>query len=342
SPAGSGDDWLDSESLVSLPIFALPTCLHPGQTGAVRVFEPRYLTLFRDQQRQRQEAALAAADPNNQPAAERRAPPAPPALRFGHVLAPDAAPPALLEGSVGGLPSVGVYARVTKVDEVQDGTLLVHYEGARRFKLLAVDRDQAPYPVAAVQWYDDDTASRAPQARADVDALERDVFKSLAEVQRLSQRLGPSPSGAASGSGGGGGGGELLPPEVARFAPPPPPPAGGRSTADYLRAAGVPAGEAIAVWQRHGSVYGTPAAPKNSAADPYEHLREKVGKERRQELFSFAAANCLELGLVERLALLLSQDTAARLAYVAAATRPYLSDLAARVAVKGAVGGGGS
>ena len=44
---------------------------------------------------------------------------------------------------------------------------------------------------------------------------------------------------------------------------------------------------------------------------------------------------------MERLALLLSRDTAARLAYVSAAAQPYLSDLAARVAVKGAVGGGG-
>lgn len=48
-----------------------------------------------------------------------------------------------------------------------------------------------------------------------------------------------------------------------------------------------------------------------------------------------------QLGLVERLALLLSQDTAGRLAYVAAAIRPYLSNLAAQSAVKGALSGSG-
>jgi hypothetical protein len=124
---------------------------------------------------------------------------------------------------------------------------------------------------------------------------------------------------------------------------------------------------------------------------PPQHLREQLGREQRQELFSFAAANCLEvrgaraacpgprrahpsfplassraliplppldtppaplhsppppphrqLGTIERLALLLSQDTLARLSYVDAAVRPFIADLAARVAVARAVGGGRS
>lgn len=49
------------------------------------------------------------------------------------------------------------------------------------------------------------------------------------------------------------------------------------------------------MWQRHGSVYGAKSARKDAAADPYQALAEAVAKERRQELFSFAAANCLEV-----------------------------------------------
>jgi len=49
-----------------------------------------------------------------------------------------------------------------------------------------------------------------------------------------------------------------------------------------------------------------------------------------------------QLGPIERLALLLSQDTGARLSYVAAAVRPYVADLAARVSLKGALQQGGS
>lgn len=65
--------------------------------------------------------------------------------------------------------------------------------------------------------------------------------------------------------------------------------------------------------------------------------RENVGKERRQELFSFAAASVLELGLPERLALLQCQDTAARLQFVAAAVQPHLADLVARVSLQQAL-----
>jgi hypothetical protein len=66
-------------------------------------------------------------------------------------------------------------------------------------------------------------------------------------------------------------------------------------------------------------------------------VRDSVGKERRQELFSFAAASVLELGLPERLALLQCQDTAARLQFVAAAVQPHLQDLVARVSVQQAL-----
>lgn len=66
-------------------------------------------------------------------------------------------------------------------------------------------------------------------------------------------------------------------------------------------------------------------------------LRDQMGKERRQELFSFAAASVLELGLPERVALLQCRDTAARLQFVAAAVQPHLQDLVARVSVRQAL-----
>jgi hypothetical protein len=47
----------------------------------------------------------------------------------------------------------------------------------------------------------------------------------------------------------------------------------------------------------------------------------------------------LQLGLPERIALLLSQDTSARLAYILAAVEPHLQDLVARVSVKQAIEG---
>lgn len=66
-------------------------------------------------------------------------------------------------------------------------------------------------------------------------------------------------------------------------------------------------------------------------------VRDNMCKERRQELFSFAAASVLELGLPERLALLQCRDTAARLQFVAAAVQPHLQDLVARVSLQQAL-----
>lgn len=65
--------------------------------------------------------------------------------------------------------------------------------------------------------------------------------------------------------------------------------------------------------------------------------RDQLAGRQRQELFSFAAAQMLELGLPERLALLHCRDTSARLQFIAAAVQPYLADLLARVSVKQAM-----
>jgi hypothetical protein len=57
---------------------------------------------------------------------------------------------------------------------------------------------------------------------------------------------------------------------------------------------------------RHGSVYRTQGHESaTAAADPYQAMSEALGKGRRQELFSFAAAQLLAMGTPERSALLL-------------------------------------
>ena len=56
---------------------------------------------------------------------------------------------------------------------------------------------------------------------------------------------------------------------------------------------------------RHGSVHKTTDRSSATAPDPYEAIREALGKARRQELFSFAAAQLLVMGTPERAALLL-------------------------------------
>lgn len=52
-------------------------------------------------------------------------------------------------------------------------------------------------------------------------------------------------------------------------------------------------------------MYKTQGRPAAAAADPYEAIRESIGKGRRQELFSFAVAQLLVMGTPERAALLL-------------------------------------
>lgn len=97
--------------------------------------------------------------------------------------------------------------------------------------------------------YEDNLLDLPPADRASVDDLEREVMGLLSEVQRLSLRLGlplPQSEAEAAASGQPGGGGAALPAAVRRYGPPPRA-SKGQSTAEYLRAAGVPAGEAIAV-----------------------------------------------------------------------------------------------
>ncbi len=66
----------------------------------------------------------------------------------------------------------------------------------------------------------------------------------------------------------------------------------------------------VATWWRSG---GRQQADRRQAANPYAEVAEEVGCSRRSEMFSFAAASVLDMGLPERLALLLTQSTLGRL-----------------------------
>ncbi|EFN58530.1 hypothetical protein CHLNCDRAFT_140625 [Chlorella variabilis] len=237
--------------------------------------------------------------------------------RFVHTLSPSAAPPALLENAVGGMPRIACCAEVQAIEELQDGTLAVSYCGTRRMQLLLVQQEE-PYTVVAAEWYDD---AQVPDLDPTVDVLEREATKLLqqartARIESLSAVVSP---------------GSELPEAVRQYAPP----AVQRRTSYHaLKAAGHMAAGHIEMWRRHGSVYKTTDRSSATAPDPYEAIREALGKARRQELFSFAAAQLLVMGTPERAALLLSQDCGARLNFVLTALRPYFLELQAKASLK--------
>lgn len=82
----------------------------PECDGAFAVFEPCYLELFRSLQAS--SASAAGIEPS-----------------FGHILAGSAAPPALMQSSVGGLPPIGVCATVKQINQLDNGRLQVGTAG---------------------------------------------------------------------------------------------------------------------------------------------------------------------------------------------------------------------
>jgi hypothetical protein len=161
-------------------------------------------------------------------------------------------------------------------------------------------------------------------ASAALDGLEREVAAIVNHIARLSRRVQPEKS--------------AIPEAISTYSPP----NGGARTRptsyDALKAAGSQAATAIDMWRRHGSVYGSKGPSSRQVhADPYTQLSEELGKARRQELFSFAVAQLLDMGTPETCALLLSQDTAGRLSWILEAIRPYLMELQATAAVQGAL-----
>lgn len=307
------------QGLVVLPVFTGLSVLLPTGQGVLHAFEKRYVDMFQ---------RLVASTPsgNGQGA------------KFLHVLSPNAAPPAMLEGSppvLRGLPAVGCCAIVESAKVGPEGSLIVTYAGHRRMNLHYLENEEESSEnlasskrfgvlKAAGEWFDDVDPSLLgiPGGIAGVDAAERDLAGIVKEISRLSKIVDPESS--------------QLPEAVIRYAPPPP---GQRRPTSYdaLKASGHRAATAIDMWRRHGSVYESQRAPEQAYADPYIDMAEKLGRSRRQEMFSFAVAQLLQLGKPEAAALLLSRDTAGRLQFVLEAARPYLAQLSAAAALKNAL-----
>jgi len=287
--------------------------LHPAGTGELVAYEPRYLRLFGGLQAS---SAAAAAERAASGAAAGSSPRT--GMFFGHILSAESAPPALLAEGAGGLPPVGVAARIVDLAPGGDGTLRVAYEGVRRFRVLAVQRESDGGATVAATWFDDEPPVAAPSGdgesagggAAAVDAEERALWAALQRVARLTDAL----------AGGGGAGG--LPESLVRVAPPPPVQ---RTTAEYLSDVGYAAGNDISTWRRFGGGGGGGPPARPPAADPYSALLERHAKARRQELFSFAAAQTLDLGPSQRASFRRRQAAAARLAAPAIAIAPAVA-----------------
>lgn len=291
-PTRSRQNTIVRSSLFPLPLFSSNKVLLPTDTGLITVFEPRYLQMFRDMQ----DKAITKAD-----------------LRFGHILSASIPVDANLESP---MPKVGVAAQVKNIAQREDGTLLVEYEGTRRFKILNMWQ-LTPYATACASWYEDCTP---PHLHESVASIEQDLHKLLLDVAKLNRTLDT---------------GAQLPESVGKYAPPPP---RRRTSVDYLIESGHPAGDSIAMWLRSGSPPGSKASVKKpSATDPYQSMFDELCAENRQELFSFAAASMLELGMAERSALLCSTDAGARMEWISTAVRSYRDDLAARASLKTAL-----
>lgn len=167
--------------------------------------------------------------------------------------------------------------------------LQVTYAGSRRFKLLTVDHDSRPYPLAAATWLDDQPPTDPTQQQL-TDTLELDVYALLKQVAKYSAQLaaGTSRSSTSNSSSthatssdskeqehqASSVAAQVLPDALFTYAPPPP---AKRSVAEYLIQTGHPAGGQIATWQRMGSVYGDTAAKKKLAQDPYQVCEHFLG-----------------------------------------------------------------
>ena len=267
-----------------------------------------------------------------------------------HILSPKIAPPAMLENippAIQGLPSIGCCAVIESIKRAPDQSLIVEYSGHRRVLLHLVQNkaedsssgnsdstssstsNSSGVLYAAGEWYDDiepEELDPISGTISSVYAAERDVAGIVQQIAKLSRKIDPENS--------------RLPDALVRYAPPSSGGGGQKRPTSYdaLKAAKHPAANMIDTWRRHGSVYGSSSNSSLEAhADPYTQVSEKVGRLRRQEMYSFAASQLLQLGVPEAAALLLSRDTAGRLQFVLEAARPYLAQLSAEAALKGAL-----
>lgn len=115
----------------ALPLFPLDTVLLPGAHLPLYVFEPRYRQLVVD--------LMNAAESDQQ---------------FGIVTTK--APAGAEVTSHEQVHPIGCSTRLREVQRMSDGQLDVVTTGQRRFRLLHIDSESAPYLIGTVEWIDDD------------------------------------------------------------------------------------------------------------------------------------------------------------------------------------------
>ena len=160
---------------------------------------------------------------------------------FGHVASSALA----LETSSGENVSLGTCARVKEIAETENGRMLVHCEGLRRFRLTRRE-DEGVYPRAEIAWFDDcDVADEGGTSNdayvSYIDELEQRLWTQLMAIERIEQELGKDRS---------------LPSGMAQVAPTPP---------AILKQKKAPS--QVDVWK---GVTQTEVVIKSAGADPYE------------------------------------------------------------------------
>lgn len=124
----------------TLPIFPLPLVLFPGVTIPLHIFEPRYRQLVTDLAEEilpdRRFAVVA--------------------IRQGWEVGED---------NVDSMYDVGCTALLDQVRQLPGGRFDISARGERRFRLLQIDRGQAPYLMADVEWLPDTAPDNDSPAR---------------------------------------------------------------------------------------------------------------------------------------------------------------------------------
>jgi len=126
-----------------LPVFPLGTVLFPGLVLPLHIFEERYRTLVRE--------LVARPEADGQEFGVV-------AIRRGwevEQLDPEASPPADATPAPAAVPElyeVGCTAELRQVTELKDGRFDIVTVGRRRFQVVAMDTETAPYLMAEVRW----------------------------------------------------------------------------------------------------------------------------------------------------------------------------------------------
>ena len=154
----SSSDWnqadlSDSNKLVELPLFPLPSVLFPGATLSLQIFEFRYRIMMH---------TLLQGD-----------------LRFGIIYS---------DGSSGTV-DVGCVGEVVKHERLVDDRFFIICKGQERFRVVDLVRTK-PYLVAQVQWLEDRPSVNGQQ---DLESLACEVETCMKDVIRLSNKLNDKP-----------------------------------------------------------------------------------------------------------------------------------------------------